>query len=149
MFNIIPVWIYGSEIWPQEIRAKGYSFTIFGWATGCGMTQFLIPIMLSRLGYGTYFFFAGINVIAAPLIGLTYPEVANRTLEETLLLCASGSILAKRNMEEYRRLIDEAGNVPDAVHRLLVEARDEGGESGVCNSMPDNREKQAPMNCSW
>jgi len=32
MFNIIPCWIYGSEIFPQEVRAKGYSFTIFGWA---------------------------------------------------------------------------------------------------------------------
>jgi hypothetical protein len=54
MFNIIPCWIYETEIWPQEIRAKGYSFTIFGWACGCGMTQFAIPIMHAseaRLGY--------------------------------------------------------------------------------------------------
>lgn len=32
----VPCWIYSTEIWPQEIRAKGYSFTIFGWAIGCG-----------------------------------------------------------------------------------------------------------------
>jgi hypothetical protein len=31
MFNIVPCWIYSTEIWPQEIRAKGYSFTILGW----------------------------------------------------------------------------------------------------------------------
>lgn len=68
MFNIIPCWIYGTEIWPQEIRAKGYSFIIFGWATGCGATQFLIPIMLSRLGYGTYIFFGAINIVAVPII---------------------------------------------------------------------------------
>ena len=30
MFNIVPCWIYGTEIWPQEARAKGYSFTILG-----------------------------------------------------------------------------------------------------------------------
>lgn len=31
MFNIVPCWIYSTEIWPQEIRAKGYAFTILGW----------------------------------------------------------------------------------------------------------------------
>lgn len=36
MFNIVPCWIYSTEIWPQEVRAKGYSFTILGWAIGCG-----------------------------------------------------------------------------------------------------------------
>jgi hypothetical protein len=50
MFNIVPCWIYGTEIWPQEIRVKGYSFTILGWAVGCGMNTFAIPIMLDRLG---------------------------------------------------------------------------------------------------
>lgn len=31
MFNIVPCWIYSTEIWPQEIRAKGYAFTVLGW----------------------------------------------------------------------------------------------------------------------
>jgi hypothetical protein len=31
MFNIVPCWLYSTEFWPQEIRAKGYSFTILGW----------------------------------------------------------------------------------------------------------------------
>lgn len=39
MFNIVPCWLYGTEIWPQEVRAKGYSFTILGWALGCGMVS--------------------------------------------------------------------------------------------------------------
>ena len=47
MFNIVPCWIYGAEIWPQEVRAKGYSFTILGWAIGCGMNTFIIPIIYS------------------------------------------------------------------------------------------------------
>lgn len=51
MFGIIPVWVYGTEIWPQEIRAKGYSFTVVGWAIGCGMTGLTIPIMLAHIGW--------------------------------------------------------------------------------------------------
>ncbi|KND86845.1 Sugar transporter STL1 [Tolypocladium ophioglossoides CBS 100239] len=122
MFNIIPVWIYGTEIWPQEIRAKGYSFTIFGWATGCGMTQFLIPIMLQKLGYGTYLFFGAVNVVVLPIIWLIYPEVANRSLEEVSLLFTSDSLLVGNNMKEYNRRIDEAGgNVAVAARHLLDE----------------------------
>lgn len=122
MFNIIPVWIYGTEIWPQEIRAKGYSFTIFGWATGCGMTQFLIPIMLDRLGYATYLFFGAVNLVVLPLIWLLYPEVAGRSLEEVSLLFTSDSLLAASNVREYRRRIDDAGgSVAVAARRLLDE----------------------------
>ena len=122
MFNIIPTWIYGTEIWPQEIRAKGYSFTIFGWAAGCGMTQFVIPIMLNRLGYGTYLFFGCMNAVAMPIIYFFYPEVAKRSLEEVNLLFTSDSLLVKKNMVEFDRRIDEAGgNVAVAARRLLEE----------------------------
>ncbi|GJN71369.1 hypothetical protein PLICBS_005432 [Purpureocillium lilacinum] len=131
MFNIIPVWIYGTEIWPQEIRAKGYSFTIFGWATGCGMTQFLIPIMLDKLGYGTYLFFGAVNFVVLPIIWLFYPEVAGRSLEEVSLLFTSDSPLVSRNMKEYHRRIDEAGgNVAVAARRLLDEVDGRGDASG-------------------
>ncbi|KAK4094074.1 hypothetical protein Purlil1_1565 [Purpureocillium lilacinum] len=131
MFNIIPVWIYGTEIWPQEIRAKGYSFTIFGWATGCGMTQFLIPIMLDKLGYGTYLFFGAVNFVVLPIIWLFYPEVAGRSLEEVSLLFTSDSPLVSRNMKEYHRRIDEAGgNVAVAARRLLDEVDGRADASG-------------------
>lgn len=122
MFNIVPCWIYGTEIWPQEIRAKGYSFTIFGWAAGCGMTQFVIPVMLDRLGYGTYIFFGVMNIVAIPIVHLFYPEVARRSLEEINLLFTSNSLLASRNMDEYHRRIDEAGgSVAVAARHLLAE----------------------------
>ena len=73
MFNIVPCWLYGTEIWPQEVRAKGYSMTILGWAIGCGVTGFIIPIMLSRLGYGTFLFFGCMNVLSMPIIYLFFP----------------------------------------------------------------------------
>lgn len=120
MFNIVPCWIYSTEIWPQEIRAKGYSFTILGWAIGCGVTTFVIPIMLSRLGWASFLVFGCFNIIAMPIIWYIYPEVAGRTLEEVNLLFTADSLLASTNMKEYHRLLDEAGgNVAVADRRLL------------------------------
>ena len=101
MFNIIPCWLYGTEIWPQEIRARGYGFTMFGWATGCGMTTFVIPIMLAHLGYKTYLFFGAMNILGMPIIYFFYPETAKRSLEEVDLLFTSDSLLVRKNMQEH------------------------------------------------
>lgn len=135
MFNIVPSWIYGTEIWPQEIRAKGYSFTIFGWACGCGMTTFTTPIMLDRLGYGTYILYGALNVVAIPLVYFFYPEVAKRSLEEIDLLFTSDSLFVKENMKEYNRRVDEAGgNIAVAARRLL----DEVDGNPTTSSLGDN-----------
>lgn len=145
MFNIIPCWIYGTEIWPQEVRAKGYSFTIFGWATGCGSTTLIMPIFLSRAGYGTYLFFGAMNVVVAPLIWFFFPELANRTLEEISLLFTSESLLASENMKEYHRRVDEAGgNIAVAARQLLDEVDGKDAESGTEIGSPD--EKRVEVN---
>ncbi|KAH9896251.1 general substrate transporter [Xylariomycetidae sp. FL2044] len=120
MFNIVPCWIYGTEIWPQEIRAKGYSFTIFGWAVGCGMTQFVIPILLQRLGWGTFIFFGAMNIVAMPIIYFLYPEVAKRSLEEVNLLFTSESLLVSKNMSEYHKRLERAGGSVAVAARTLL-----------------------------
>jgi hypothetical protein len=124
MFNIVPCWIYGTEIWPQEIRAKGYSFTIFGWACGCGMTQFVIPIMLKNLGYGSYIFFGAMNIVAMPIVWFFFPEVAKRSLEEINLLFTSDSLLVSKNMKEYHRRLAEAGGDVAVASRVLLDEVD-------------------------
>ena len=126
MFNIVPCWLYGTEIWPQEVRAKGYSFTILGWAIGCGMNTFIIPIMLSHLGWKTFIFFGCMNIAAMPPIWFCYVETAGRTLEEINLLFTSDSILTSKNMAEYNRRIAAAGgNVAVAERQLLDEVNGE------------------------
>ena len=126
MFNIVPCWIYGTEIWPQEVRAKGYSFTILGWAIGCGMTTFVIPIMLSRLGWATFIFFGAMNIVASPIIWFFYPETANRSLEEINLIFTSDSLLVSKNMAEYDRRVAAAdGNIAVAARKLLDEVNGE------------------------
>jgi MFS family permease len=135
VFNICPCWLYGSEIQPQEVRARGYSFTILGWAIGCGMNTFVIPIMLNRLGWKTFIIFGVFNIIALPVIYFLYPEVAGRSLEEINLLFTSNSFLAQKNVARFQRLIDDAGgNVAVAARRFLdsVDAQyNESGENAV------------------
>lgn len=126
MFNIVPCWIYGTEIWPQEVRAKGYSYTILGWAIGCGTTTFIIPIMLANIGWWSFIFFGCMNFVVMPIIHLFYPETARRTLEEVDLLFASDSLLVKPNMLEHDRRIDAAGgNIAVAARKLLDEVNGE------------------------
>lgn len=122
MFNIVPCWIYGTEIWPQEVRAKGYSFTILGWAIGCGVTTFVIPIMLGNIGWWSFIFFGCMNIVCMPIIHLFYPETAGRSLEEVDLLFASDNPLVSKNMKEYDRRVAEAGgSIAVAARRLLDE----------------------------
>jgi len=140
MFNIVPCWIYGTEIWPQEVRAKGYSFTILGWAIGCGMTTFVIPILLQRLGWATFVFFGALNAVASPIIYFFYPETANRSLEEMNLIFTSDSWLVSENMKEYHRRVEAAGgNIAVAARTLLDEVN---GETELdSRRVADNSEK--------
>ncbi len=126
MFNIVPCWIYGTEIWPQEVRAKGYSYTILGWAIGCGTTTFVIPIMLGNIGWWSFIFFGCMNIVVMPIIHFFYVETAGRSLEEIDLLFTSDSPLVSKNMAEYDRRVAEAGgNVAVAARRLLDEVNGE------------------------
>ena len=126
MFNIVPCWIYGTEIWPQEVRAKGYSYTILGWAIGCGTTTFVIPIMLANIGWWSFIFFGCMNFVVMPIIHFFFPETARRSLEEVDLLFADDSLLVSKNMAEHDRRVAEAGgNVAVAARRLLDEVNGE------------------------
>lgn len=50
----------------------------------------ITPIMISNIGWGTYLFFAVVNVCFLPIIYLWYPETARRSLEEIDLIFAKG-----------------------------------------------------------
>lgn len=129
MFNIVPCWIYSTEIWPQEIRAKGYAFTILGWAIGCGVTTFVIPILLSRLGWTTFIFFGCMNIVAMPIVWFIYPEVSGRTLEEVNLLFTSDSLFVGANMKAFHKRVEAAGGIAAAERRLFDEVDSIGSGS--------------------
>lgn len=159
MFIIIPSFLYPTEIWPQECRAQGYAFTMFGWAMSCGMTTLLIPIMLNRIGYGTFILFGCMNAskshpqpvycnhlkklikytaVAIPIIWFLYPETMGRSLEEINLLFAADSLLVSANHREYLRMLDEAGGHLAVAERRLLDsvdrdANEQDGRAGTAD----------------
>lgn len=107
---------------PQEIRALGNSFGVFGWAVGCGSTTLAIPTMFASLGYKALIVFGAFNFASLPLVYLFFPETKGRSLEEINLLFASPSPVASKNEEEYQKLLANAdGDIAKAEHKLLTQ----------------------------
>ncbi|MCJ1229231.1 hypothetical protein MMC12_005896 [Toensbergia leucococca] len=83
-------WLYPAEINPIKTRAKANAMsTCSNW-----LFNFLIvmitPIMIDRIGWGTYLFFAVVNACFLPVIYFWYPETAQRSLEEIDIIFAKG-----------------------------------------------------------
>ncbi|KAI4862695.1 general substrate transporter [Hypoxylon rubiginosum] len=75
-------WIIVAEIWPLSSRAYGTSLG----ASSNWMNNFIVgqvtPIMLSRIGYGTYVLFGLLTFMGAGFIWFFVPETKRLTLEE-------------------------------------------------------------------
>ncbi|KAL2264468.1 hypothetical protein VTK26DRAFT_33 [Humicola hyalothermophila] len=75
-------WVYGSEIFPTAVRARGLSFAASGGAVGSIIVAQIWPVGIAKLGSKIYFFFMAINLICVPIIHLLYPETKGRPLED-------------------------------------------------------------------
>ncbi|KAI0027727.1 general substrate transporter [Vararia minispora EC-137] len=84
-------WVYPTETFPLEVRAKGMAWGVVGWSIGNGWLTLLNPVMFSAIGENTLHIFAAVNFLSIPLVWAFYPETANRTLEEIDLLFATKS----------------------------------------------------------
>ena len=121
--------IYPTEIWPQEIRAFGNSYGVFGWAVGCGSTTLAIPSMFAALGYKTLIVFACFNFASLPLVYFFFPETNGRTLEEINLLFSAKSMFVGPNERAFRETLEQAGgNVAVAERRMMEEVDALAGE---------------------
>ncbi|CAL5867991.1 uncharacterized protein PFLUO_LOCUS2214 [Penicillium psychrofluorescens] len=113
---------YPTEIWPQEIRAFGNSYAVFGWAVGCGITTLVIPSMFASLQWKTLMVFASFNIACLPLVYLFFPETNGRTLEEINLLFMADSPLVFANEKAFAdRLSQAGGDMAEAERRLAAE----------------------------
>ncbi|CDO77496.1 hypothetical protein BN946_scf184902.g30 [Trametes cinnabarina] len=101
-------WVYPTETFPLEVRAKGNAFGVFGWSIGNGWLTLLNPVMFNRIGENTLHIFGAINFLSIPLVWAFYPETANRTLEEMDYLFMSKSPFVWDEEENFRRLKEEA-----------------------------------------
>lgn len=62
------------------------------------------PIMVDKIGWGTYLFFAAINATFLPIIYFFYPETANRSLEEIDIIFAKGHAEGKSYVTAAKEL---------------------------------------------
>ncbi|KAI0321931.1 general substrate transporter [Amylostereum chailletii] len=98
-------WVYPTETFPLEVRAKGNAWGVFGWSIGNGWLTLLNPVMFSAIEENTLHIFAAVNFLSIPLVWAFYPETANRTLEEMDLLFACSSPFVwdmERNFEKLK-----------------------------------------------
>ncbi|KAF3207862.1 hypothetical protein TWF679_008194 [Orbilia oligospora] len=83
-------WLYPAEINPLRTRAKANAVsTCTNWAFNF-LIVLVTPIMVDRIGWGTYAFFAGVNACFLPIIYFWYPETRKRSLEEIDIIFAKG-----------------------------------------------------------
>ncbi|CAG8979739.1 hypothetical protein HYALB_00011466 [Hymenoscyphus albidus] len=75
-------WVYGSEIFPTNVRARGLNFAASGGAIGSIIAAQTWPVGMDRIGSRTYFIFMSVNFVSAIIIVLAYPETKRRSLED-------------------------------------------------------------------
>lgn len=101
----------------------------------------VVPIMIDRIGWGTYLFFAVMNATFIPIIYFFYPETARRSLEEIDIIFAKGHV-------EKISMVKAAAELPLLTHeeveqealRLgLVQSRAAGAMMGTPGDSSDEK----------
>ncbi|TVY38729.1 Quinate permease [Lachnellula occidentalis] len=75
-------WVYSSEIFPTNLRARGLNFAASGGAVGSIIASQTWPVGMHNIGSKTYFVFMAINLGSAVIIIFAYPETKRRSLED-------------------------------------------------------------------
>ncbi|KAI0517917.1 general substrate transporter [Xylaria bambusicola] len=75
-------WVYGSEIFPTAVRARGLNFSASGTSIGSIVAAQVWPVGIETIGSKIYFFFMAINFACIPIILLFYPETKGVSLED-------------------------------------------------------------------
>jgi len=75
-------WLYPTEIFPLNVRAKGGAWSVVGWSIGNGIITLITPFLFQAISYGTLLLLFGLNIFCLPFVILMYPETAGRSLEQ-------------------------------------------------------------------
>ncbi|KAL8408184.1 hypothetical protein RB594_006832 [Gaeumannomyces avenae] len=75
-------WVYGAEVFPTAIRARGLNLAASGGSIGSILVAQIWPLGIHRIGTKIYFFFMAVNLICVPVIYILYPETKGRALED-------------------------------------------------------------------
>ncbi|OAG11774.1 general substrate transporter [Paraphaeosphaeria sporulosa] len=93
-------WVYGSEIFPTNFRARGLNIAASGSSIGSIISSQTWPIGMEKIGSRTHFIFMSTNLVSAVLIWLLYPETSQRSLEDM-------EVLFNKNYQTQRAMDDE------------------------------------------
>ncbi|KAI5476096.1 sugar transporter [Pseudohyphozyma bogoriensis] len=96
------LWLYSPELLPLRHRARGNALaTSSQWIITFLVVE-ITPPAINGMGYGIYILFAGLNIIAIPIIWYCFPETAGKSLEEVDVFFAEPT-LRKAVKESLRR----------------------------------------------
>lgn len=137
-------WLYPAELSPVRTRAKANAIsTCNNWLFNFTVVM-ITPVMVVRIGWGTYLFFACWNAIFIPVTWFFYPETANRSLEEVDLIFAKGYAENKsyvRAAHELPKLNDDELEAEASKYNFQPEPEGEIEKGQV--SMPGSSSEEA------
>ncbi|KAI0969636.1 general substrate transporter [Xylaria arbuscula] len=93
-------WVYGAEIFPTAVRARGLNFSASGSSIGSIVAAQVWPVGIETIGSKIYFFFMAINFACIPIILLFYPETKGVSLEDMDILFKNPRFLSTRDGQE-------------------------------------------------
>ncbi|CAN6636274.1 high-affinity glucose transporter Hxt2p [Trichomonascus vanleenenianus] len=101
-------WIYAPEVFPLYLRSRGMSASAAGnWAMNFAL-GFYLPPAFDTIGWKAFMIFGTFNFAMAVHIFLTFPETAQKTLEEIDELFGPNAPPAWRTFPGNSRLADTA-----------------------------------------
>ncbi|KAH8590174.1 general substrate transporter [Bisporella sp. PMI_857] len=123
-------WVYGSEIFPTNFRARGLNLAASGGSIGSIIASQTWPVGMANIGSKTYFIFMSVNLVSGLIIWVFYPETKNRSLEDMDVLFsgrhARGLSFGQETADSGRTSSDngEEGSLPktSARARAIVAA---------------------------
>jgi dipeptide/tripeptide permease len=74
--------LYPSEIFPAQSRAKGSSFGVVGFALGSFLCNMISPYLFSAVQHNALFLFGGLSLLVSIVCFFLMPETANKSLED-------------------------------------------------------------------
>jgi len=103
-------WVYGSEIFPTNFRARGLNIAASGSSIGSIVASQVWPVGMQEIGSRTYFFFMAINLASVVIIYFWYPETKQLALEDIDPLFEE-----TRHNEAAERLGGDAGSFREVI----------------------------------
>ncbi|CAK7565225.1 MAG: hypothetical protein SEPTF4163_003137 [Sporothrix epigloea] len=116
-------WVYGSEIFPTTLRARGLNLSASSGAIGSIIVAQIWPVGVANLGSRIYFLFMAINAACVPIIWFLYPETKNCSLEAMDALFGRVSMVNNHHNKVHNE--EQVTNQKDRVGAKLVQRNEE------------------------